>query len=128
MSTLVIATRDSRTAFRPAEDLEGTVAWQLDEPAGAVELRLIWFTRGKGTVDVELVSRERYENPPREDEREFFFALPEAPYSFSGKLISLVWALEVVVERSKASERLEFVMAPEGREVLLHPRPIGAEV
>jgi len=34
-------------------------------------------------------------------------------------LISLVWALELVVEPSKTLARKEFVMAPGGREIRL---------
>src|ERR1043166_4380135 len=49
--------------------------------------------------------------------------LPESPYSFSGKLISLVWALELVAEPSKEVIRREFVLAPGGEEVRLDSLP-----
>ena len=47
------------------------------------------------------------------------FVLPPAPYSFSGKLISLIWAVEVVAEGIKEASRLEFTLSPDGREITL---------
>ena len=83
------------------------------------KLRLFWFTRGKGTEDAAVVDTLRFETPQAEEARPFRFVLPEAPYSVSGKLISLVWALELVAEPSREVDRLELVVAPGGREVLL---------
>ena len=56
---------------------------------------------------------------PRTGNRPFRFQLPDAPYSFSGKLISLIWAIEAVAEGIKEAARYEFVLAPEGREIEL---------
>ena len=47
------------------------------------------------------------------------FTLPVQPWSFSGRLISLVWGIEVVDAASQRSARVEFVAAPEGREIHL---------
>jgi hypothetical protein len=58
-------------------------------------------------------------SPLLEETRSFRFRLPEAPYSFSGKLISLVWALELVLEPSKEVTRREIIVAPGGQEVHL---------
>ena len=120
MSTLKIGTYENRTAFRPGAEIAGKVLWILDESAKAVEARLFWYTEGKGTQDVELVDNIRFDDPPRREQREFTFTLPEAPYSFSGKLISLLWALEVVVLPSEETERLEIVVSLSGHEVFLH--------
>ena len=61
-------------------------------------MRLFWYTRGKGTEDVGLVDTVAFPNPQTTDQRTFRFALPEAPYSFSGKLISIIWAIELILE------------------------------
>jgi hypothetical protein len=125
MSKLKIGTREERRSFLPGEEVTGAAGWELEKEAKAVEVRLIWFTRGKGTEDVGLVDRVRFEAPQRAEARPFRFLLPSAPYSFSGKLISLIWALELVVLPSKESTRFEFAVGPEGKEVVL-PSDVGS--
>jgi len=123
MSDLRVRTPNDRTAFHPGEELAGAVYWKLDVPPRTLELRLFWFTRGKGTEDAAVVDTVRFEAPQAEEARPFRFRLPDAPYSFSGKLISLVWALELVAEPSRDVARLELVIAPGAREVLLEALP-----
>ena len=121
MSELKILLRNDRTAFRPGERIEGVAGWRLDRVPKSIELRLFWFTRGKGTEDVSVVHRLRFDSPQLEEGRPFSFDLPSEPYSFSGELISLIWALELVVEPDEESARVELVVAPNGREIRLHP-------
>jgi hypothetical protein len=120
MNTLKIAIRDNRTLFRPGEEIVGAVAWQLDQAPRTVELRLFWFTRGKGTSDVKVVQTVSFDSPKLEEARPFQLAAPTEPYSFSGKLISLIWALELVVAPGKETERLEIVISPTAEEIVLH--------
>ncbi|MDB6015772.1 MAG: hypothetical protein JWR19_261 [Pedosphaera sp.] len=123
MSELKIDISQVRTAFQPGEELMGTASWKLDQPPRAVELRLFWFTRGKGTEDAGMVETVRFDRPASQEMRPFRFKLPDAPYSFSGTLISLIWALELVAEPSKAVARVEIVVAPDGQEVRLDSVP-----
>jgi hypothetical protein len=111
--------RDNRTSYRPGEDVEGAVLWEGNEKPSLAEVRLLWFTRGKGTEDVEVVATEAFTDPQPGDTRTFKLRLPEAPYSFNGKLIALIWAVEFVLEPGNHAERTELVMAPNGREVTL---------
>ncbi len=46
--------------------------------------------------------------------------LPEKPYSFSGTLISLVWAVELICLTTNESIREEIVIGPQAREVLIN--------
>lgn len=119
-SELKILLRDERRSFRPGETVEGVAGWRLDKPPTSVELRLFWFTRGKGTEDVAVLNRHRFDAPQLEEGRRFSFVLPAEPYSFSGQLISLIWALELVVEPGERSTRVELVMSPTTEEILLH--------
>jgi len=119
MSELEIRTRDDRTAFLPGEELAGTVSWQSDVEPRPVELRLFWHTEGKGTRDVKVVENISFSVPGRQDRRDFRFQLPDSPYSFSGKLVSVVWALELVLVSSGETERLEIVISPTRAEVAL---------
>jgi hypothetical protein len=120
MNQLRIGTRDNQTEFRPGDEVQGAAGWQLEQPAKAVEIRLFWYTRGKGTEDIGLVGTVRFEQPKQEEARPFQFQLPASPYSFSGKLISLIWALELVVEPGPHSARLELTVSSTGQEVRLH--------
>ena len=119
MNGVEIELQGGRTAYAPGETLAGTVSWQLDAATESVEVRLFWYTRGKGTTDVHVVKAQHYAAPGAAGRRPFTFVLPDEPYSFSGKLISLIWALEAVVQPGERSARRELVVAPGGREVVL---------
>lgn len=123
MSTLTIQLEQNKTAFRPGDVVAGTVSWQLEDQAKDVELRLLWYTQGKGDEDAGLVDSMSFTQPGLADRRSFRFTLPEAPYSFSGSLISLTWALELSVRPGGTCERREITMAPTGREILLEALP-----
>jgi hypothetical protein len=97
------------------------VLWVLAKPPRALEIRLFWRTQGKGTEDVAIVATSPVASPPVAGEQEFEFALPASPWSFSGKLISLGWGVEVVAEPDGQNARVEFVLAPDAREILLRP-------
>ncbi|MCX7049938.1 MAG: hypothetical protein NTX50_31205 [Candidatus Sumerlaeota bacterium] len=88
MSDLNIQIDGGKTHFLPGEEIKGRISWRLEPKDKMIELRLFWFTKGKGTSDVEIVEKIPFENPPQEGASDFRFALPEAPHSFSGRLIS----------------------------------------
>lgn len=123
MSELKIAVRDNVTRFLPGDEVVAIASWRLDRAPKSIEARLFWFTRGKGTQDVGVVETVRFDRPLLEETRPARFRLPEAPHSFSGKLVSLIWALELVAEPSGESTRLELTVSPTGEEIVLHPAP-----
>src|SRR4051812_44167063 len=123
MSESQIEIHEDRNAFEPGEEIQGRVIWEFDSAPRTVELRLFWFTRGKGTEDVKVEDSVKFENPLAAESRPFRFRLPESPFSFSGKLISLVWAIELVAQPAKTVSRREIVVAPGGQEVLLSSLP-----
>lgn len=121
MSTLGIELAKEQGGYRPGEHLRGAAGWALDRQTGAaaIELRLVWFTEGKGDQDVEIVAHERWERPAPDDQKTFDFRLPAGPYSFSGKLVTLVWALELVVLPKGESAQKRFTLSPSGEEISL---------
>jgi hypothetical protein len=124
MNALEINLAEGREAFQPGEDLNGTAYWQLERAPRSAELRLFWFTRGKGSEDAGIVETVRFEHPREGETRPFRFRLPDGPYSFSGKLISLIWALELVTESPDSVTRRELVLGPARREVRLETVPV----
>ena len=119
MSALRIDISGGLRGYKPGETISGRVTWQVDEAPQSAELRLFWYTSGKGTQDVENVDSAVFQTPQMNDDRNFSLTLPRQPYSFSGKLISLVWALELIVEPGSNVQRQEFVMSASGAEVVL---------
>ncbi len=125
MGWLRIETEAGKTSYCPGEEVRGTVRWQMERQAQALEVRLFWYTRGKGTRDSSVLESKRIESPVLEGSEEFSFVFPDAPYSFSGKLISVVWAIELVVLPSDEAECIELLMSPTGQEILLPEGPAG---
>src|SRR3954465_3126980 len=119
MDWMRIETRDGVTAFLPGETVEGTVGWHFDAPARSVELRLLWYTEGKGDQDVGVVASVPLANPGMDEIRPFQIRLPAGPYSFSGRLISLVWALGAWPGPGSRAERLPITVSPTRQEILL---------
>jgi hypothetical protein len=106
----------ARKGVQSGERIEGTVTWVAEKPPRKAELRLFWHTRGKGDRDSELVETVTFELPQPSDTRPFSFRAPAYPPSFSGRLISLVWGLELVLEPGESSA-IELTIGPGGKEL-----------
>ena len=119
MSPLAIHLDDDRTEFEPGESISVTIEWSFPEPPDSIELRAVWNTVGKGTRDLGIEHSITIDSPSAAESRRIELSLPSAPYSFSGQLVSLVWALELVSKPRPNSCRREVTIAPGGSEVLL---------
>jgi hypothetical protein len=119
MSSISLTLANSARSFEPGEPLEGEVVWQLDHNVPAIEIRLLWYTRGKGDTDETPVNVVKLGQPPRAGRQTFSFPAPRSPYSFSGKLISLCWAIEAVAPPEASSKREDITVAPGRREYVL---------
>jgi hypothetical protein len=116
MNRLRITLEGDRASFEPGEAISGSATWVLLEPPESIELRLFWYTVGKGDQDVEVVERIPME-PTQEGSGEFQLTLPQKPFSFSGKLISIIWAFELVASPGAVTERFEITLGPGRQEV-----------
>jgi hypothetical protein len=106
------------THFAPGEEIRGEAVWSASGAPAKVELRLFWRTEGKGTSDNGTTWEKSFDLLLAEDRREFALTAPAFPPSFSGRLISLLWGMELVVdERGVAAA--DIVIAPAGVEVSL---------
>ena len=119
MSELRITLDDRHGAFEPGQPIGGRVSWRTDTTPESVELQLFWYTQGKGTQDVGVAVTVPFDPAAATDERTFRIDAPHEPFSFSGTLISILWALELIVEPDIGVERLEIVIAPRGKEVVV---------
>jgi hypothetical protein len=112
--------------YKPGEEIKGRVTWTSEKAPRSAELRLFWFTKGKGDRDAETAETATFDLPQPTDAREFRFRAPEFPPGFSGRLISLIWGLELVLEPG-GSVLIELVIGLEGRELQID-RPEWLEV
>jgi hypothetical protein len=103
-------------SFTPGGEIRGEVSWSRAAAPRRVELRLFWQTQGRGDRDSETVWEQVFDGPAAEELREFALAAPATPGSFSGKLISLSWEFELVID-GKSSARRGIVIAPGGVEL-----------
>lgn len=108
-------------AYYPGTEARVVVNWDLDpeSPADAIEVRLVWNTAGKGDRDLSIVRSVRFRPETPRGDREVMLKLPWGPYSFSGKLISLIWAVEVVLFPDETSARKVIIIGPNSEEVLI---------
>lgn len=129
MNEFSIITDDPRAAYQPGEEIKGRVAWRVAERPEWVELRLGWVTSGEGTPDAEVVASDSFEAPGEADERSFSFQAPIGPHSFTGKLITLTWTLELFCDGfEEVCERIEIIISPTGEiRRLLPPVPRETE-
>jgi hypothetical protein len=108
-----------RSAFAPGEDIAITLAWSESAAPAWLEARLFWYTEGKGTQDVGVALRERIDAPGPSGQRTWRMRAPDQPWSCSGRLVSVRWALELVSADDRPVVRRDLVIAPAGSEITL---------
>ncbi len=117
MTTLEISLANDQTEYFPKDKIEGNVSWQYDRDPKKIYVRLFWFTSGKGTEDLEIVNEITFDDPKQAEARPFSFTLPPEPYSFSGKLVSLTWSIELLAKSGKKAVQKKIIVSPYGHEV-----------
>ena len=108
---------DHGTSFEPGARLSGVAVWGARTAPVRLELELSWTSRGPGGRDLKIVETLTFADPQAEERRPFIIALPAAPYTFRGALISLAWTLQLTAHPSQESTRVDLTIAP-GRQVI----------
>jgi len=119
VSHITLQLDGDKTCYEPGAQVIATADWDLDQPATAVELRLMWQTSGKGDTDSSVVQEVSFDNPEQRGQKRLGIQLPDSPYSFSGKLVSLMWQIELEAVPSGETDRVYITLAPGGEEILL---------
>ena len=117
--TLEILFASEQRAFTPGKPISGRMRWRFDKAPQWIELRLFWFTEGKGTQDLSVVEKHRETDCPMSGERPFSFIAPAHPPSCSGKLVSIRWALEMVSDIQEQVPCIHIIIAPNAQEIVL---------
>ncbi len=112
MGELRIELEGGRTWARPGSEVSGRVHWEIPEPLGELEIRLLWYTEGRGSRDVGVVERRVFETSAASGEVAFRLPVPEGPYSFQGRLVTLRWAVEAEALPGGPVAQESLVVAP----------------
>ena len=116
-----ISLDNQEAAFLPGESISGYATWNnIVANAEKIEIRLIWHTNGKGDQDCEILNSIESSSPKTNGELQFNFIAPHRPYSFSGQLISLTWAIEVLVFPGLEAQQAELVISNDKQEITLY--------
>ncbi len=103
--------------YRPGSTVRGTVAWSLSKAPKSLAANLFWRTEGRGDSDLKVVATQEFPDAGPMGSKGFELKIPEGPFSFSGRLISLVWGIEVVVNNGKDSASGFFLVTPDEKEI-----------
>ena len=118
---LTIETANGQIGFSPGTMINGHVGWQLDHAPKKAVFRLFWYTEGRGTQDVGVIEETEIHVQQTQHEQAFQYQLPMEPYSFQSKLITLKWALELIVD--KEVSRLDLTVSPWTEPLVLKEKP-----
>lgn len=106
--------------FAPGDEIKGKVQWsELPANTNKLAVRLLWFTSGKGTRDMNTCQEIVQPLGTAPSTSTFQFIAPHRPLSFAGQLISLQWAIEAVVFPSMQSTLAEIIITHGQAEIIL---------
>ena len=113
--TLELTLEPARAAFEPGARVTGVAAWSAPAAPRGMELRLSWAIHGRGGRDYKIAETIALPAPAATERRPFLLTLPADPYSFRGKLLTLVWSLELVALPGEEKARVDLIVAPGGK-------------
>lgn len=116
---LLITLDQDGTAFQPGQMISGSARWLGVENIKKASVRLFHTTSGIGTTDTVVVAEHEFNAPQADGNGTFSFTLPAAPPSFSGKLITLAWGVELVIHPGGHGRAIMITVGPDRREIRL---------
>jgi hypothetical protein len=119
MDKISIELKDGKTSYQPGEKIRGELEWELAQEVPDITINIFWYTEGIGDQDSEVATTEVIKAPLQNDRQSFEIELPMAPYSYSGQISALKWAIEATAMKGKIKDVKEFSMTPGNREIIL---------
>lgn len=101
-----------KSHYAPGETISGRILWALEKPPESLRLTLGWWTEGRGNKDASIEASQEWETTNLAGEEAFTFTLPPSPYSFSGTLITLKWAIELKLRKGKQTAMESILVSP----------------
>ncbi len=108
-----------RRNFHPGETVEGGILWDCGNGPDELILRLGWWTEGRGDRDERIVAERTWDRPGPVGKEKFSFEIPEECVpSFSGRLVSVVWGLQLSGKGIRTEDVVEnLTVSPTGSEI-----------
>ena len=119
MDKISIELKDGKTSYNPGEKIRGELEWELAQEVPEITINIFWYTEGIGEQDSEVAKTEVIKAPLQSDRQGFEIDLPVAPYSYSGQITALKWAIEATAMKDKVKDVKEFSITPGNREIIL---------
>ena len=119
MDKISVHLKDGKTNYRPGERIRGEIEWDLSKDVKEILINIFWYTIGRGDQDSEIAATKTIKMPLRSERQSFEMELPLAPYSYSGQITTLKWAVEAVTLKGKVKAVEEFDMTPKDKEIIL---------
>ena len=116
MSNFEISIESTNGVFQAGEAIRGSLSVSsLPPKTESIEIRLLWFTRGKGDRDLQVVATQTETRFQVGQSIPFEFMAPKYPHSFSLKLVSLIWTIEAIAFPGRIAANKEIVISPTGK-------------
>lgn len=109
----------SHEEFLPNETIKGKIIWHLQKPPETITLNIGWYTEGRGTEDAHIEYERQWSMMFLTGDKNFMFKLPPSPYSFSGKLIELLWYVSVETKKGNIHTRTDIIVSPNKKTVMI---------
>lgn len=92
-AAIVLGNQEGR--FAPKARVDGNASWELERAPAWLELRLVWHTEGKGSTEAMVIGRQRLADVGARGQRSFAFELAEMPYTYHGRIVSILWSVDM---------------------------------
>ncbi len=106
------------STLHPGGTLRGTVSWGIPHPPRKLEVRVFWYNGEPGSGEARTIGSLEL-GEAQEGSRGFDFALPELPWSVTGQVVKVGWAIELVEKKSGSLALADFTMSPDGGVAML---------
>ena len=116
MSAIRVTVRQPSGGFRPGSRVEGEVHWPAGERRQAVDLHLLWFTEREEPLESGLGASVSWPADAEGLTGTYSSPFLPSPFSFQGRLFSINWVLEVLVN-GRSVQRVPLVYGPGGESV-----------
>tara|TARA_R100000027_G_scaffold67028_3_gene64319 strand:- start:38667 stop:39107 length:441 start_codon:yes stop_codon:yes gene_type:complete len=94
--------------LQPGGILRGEILWDLEKNPDSLYLSFGWWTSGRGDRDEYIVGDKELSRPTAIGKEAFSFQIPHKVVpSFSGKLISVEWGLQLSVIGVRVDDLIE---------------------
>lgn len=106
-------------SFLPGDTLSGEIIWEFVTPPDSLYVSLGWWTSGRGERDERVVAEQEWKSPGTIGKESFVLQIPESIIpSFSGRLVSLEWGIQVSAKGVKIDDVVEIVtISPTKKEI-----------